>query len=273
MPDLVCVDLSASSVNENLALDEAMLLAAEAGEGPEVLRFWEWPTPAVVLGAGGSITIDVNEMACRRDDVTLHRRASGGGTVLLGRGCLLFSLVLAYERAAELREVNASYRWILGRIRVALQPIAVLEPIGISDLAWNGLKVSGNSQQRKAGHVLHHGTLLYDFDLPAVGRYLYPPEREPTYRAGRGHDDFVTNLPTDAATIKNLLGEAFICSPLAPREDCRPDPEAGNHPLDEAGLANLSRSERATKKLQLIMQRVPALLAEKYARDDWVRRR
>ena len=36
------------TLEENLALDEALLLAAEA-DGPEVLRLWEWPVPAVVL--------------------------------------------------------------------------------------------------------------------------------------------------------------------------------------------------------------------------------
>jgi lipoate-protein ligase A len=39
---------------ENLALDEALLLDAEAG-GPEVLRLWHWPHHAVVLGAGGRL--------------------------------------------------------------------------------------------------------------------------------------------------------------------------------------------------------------------------
>jgi lipoate---protein ligase len=241
MPPLSCVQFAASTVNENLALDEALLLAAEAGIGSEVLRFWEWPTPAVVLGAGGSIAIDVNEEACSRDGVTLHRRASGGGTVLLGRGCLLFSLVLAYERAAELRDVNASYRWILGRICDALCPIVALKSMGISDLAWKGYKVSGNAQQRKARHLLHHGTLLYDFDLSMLGRYLKPPEREPAYRSGRGHDDFVTNLPRDVTTIKHLLAEAF--------------------------------EGKSGELAPLTLERVPALVAEKYDRDDWVRRR
>src|SRR5687768_15507648 len=86
---------------ENLALDEALLLEAEAGRAGEVLRIWEWPTPAVVLGAGGSIADDVNKPACAADGVPIARRASGGGTVLLGRGCLLYSLVLRYDRAPE----------------------------------------------------------------------------------------------------------------------------------------------------------------------------
>ena len=45
------LDATLGALAENLALDEALLLAAEAG-GPEVLRLWEWPSPAVVLGAG-----------------------------------------------------------------------------------------------------------------------------------------------------------------------------------------------------------------------------
>lgn len=210
---IALLDHTAPTPDENLALDEALLLAAEAGEGGEVLRFWEWPTPAVVLGAGGSVRIDVNASACLADGVSVHRRASGGGTVLLGPGCLLFSLVLAYGRAAELRDVNASYRWILGRVQEALRPVAPLEAVGISDLAWNGRKVSGNAQQRKAHFVLHHGTLLYDFDLAAVGRYLQPPEREPTYRSGRTHDSFLSNLPTNPGMLRQLLARQFDVEP------------------------------------------------------------
>jgi lipoate---protein ligase len=235
------LDHTAESLNENLALDEALLLAAEAGVGDEVLRFWEWPHNAVVLGAGGSIAIDVNEEACRADGVTIHRRASGGGTVLLGRGCLLFSLVLSYDRAAELRDVTASYRWVLGRVREALRPIAPLELVGISDLAWNGRKVSGNAQQRKSRHVLHHGSMLYDFDVSAVARYLRPPEREPAYRAGREHQAFLTNLPADGHALKRLLTGGFGAEP---------------GPLDSGTFGQVSE-----------------LVHEKYRTPEWVRRR
>src|SRR2546430_163392 len=92
------------TLEENLALDEALLLAAEA-DGPEVLRLWEWPAPAVVLGAAGRIREEVHEEHCRADEVPILRRASGGGTVLLGQGCLLYSLVLAYDSAPGLSEI------------------------------------------------------------------------------------------------------------------------------------------------------------------------
>src|SRR6478735_8844240 len=114
------LDQTLDTLNENLALDEALLLDAEAGDGGEVLRVWEWPRPAVVLGAGGRIADDVDVAACDRDGVPLARRSSGGGTVLLGPGCLLYSLVLRYDRAPELRDIRKSYHWILERVVEAL---------------------------------------------------------------------------------------------------------------------------------------------------------
>ncbi len=203
---MLFLPLSLPGLAENLALDEALLLEAEDGNGAECLRVWEWPAPAVVLGAGGRLTEDVDEAACLADGVPAHRRSSGGGTVLLGRGCLLFSLVLAYRRAPELTEIHSSYRFILGRIRdalIALQPD--LELAGTSDLSCAGRKVSGNSQQRKRTHLLHHGTLLYDFDLEGIGRYLHLPKRQPEYRAGREHEAFLTNLKARGAELIERL--------------------------------------------------------------------
>ena len=48
---------------------------------------------------------------------------------------------------------------------------------GVSDLAVEGLKVSGSAQQRKRRHLLHHGTLLCGFDLARITRYLHAPQR------------------------------------------------------------------------------------------------
>src|SRR5262245_9791070 len=117
------LQLTLPSPAENLALDEALLLAAEAAGG-EVLRLWEWPEPAVVLGSGCRLRDDVDVDACRAAGVPLLRRSSGGGTVLLGSGCLLFSLVLDTDRSAELRDVRRSYSAILTRVIRALLPEA-----------------------------------------------------------------------------------------------------------------------------------------------------
>jgi lipoate-protein ligase A len=97
------LDVTLPTLAENLALDEALVLDAEAG-GPEVLRLWRWPQLAVVLGAGGRLADDVDEAACLADGVSIMRRSSGGGTVLLGPGCLLFGLILRFDRDPTLAD-------------------------------------------------------------------------------------------------------------------------------------------------------------------------
>jgi lipoate---protein ligase len=201
------LDLTLPAAADNLALDEALLLAAESGAAGEVLRLWEWPRPAVVLGAGCRLADDVDEEACRADGVRILRRASGGGTVLLGPGCLLYSLVLRYDRAPALAEIQPSYTYILGRVGQALDAAAA--PAGTSDLAIEGRKFSGNAQQRKRDHLLHHGTLLYAFDPDPVARYLRPPPRQPEYREGRVHADFLRNLDLPGEELKRRLREVW----------------------------------------------------------------
>lgn len=199
------LDLTLPDLADNLALDEALLLEAEAG-GPELLRVWTWPRPAVVLGAGGKVADDVDEPACAAADVPLARRSSGGGTVLLGPGCLLYSLVLNYDRHPALRDVKGSYRYILAQMTEALVGLAPdIRHAGISDLASGDRKFSGNAQQRKRTHLLHHGTLLFAFDLALVGRFLKEPPRAPDYRARRHHEAFLMNISAQPQDLISRL--------------------------------------------------------------------
>ena len=235
------LDLTLPTAAENLALDEALLLAAEEGPAGEVLRFWQNLTPAVVLGAGGSVAIDVNLPACIADGVPILRRASGGGTVVLGPGCLCFSVVLKYSSAPGLDQIPASNRYVLGRTLNAVKKIAPAASVeGTSDLAVNGVKFSGNAQQRKRAHFLHHGTLLCGFDVSLVSRYLNAPERQPEYRRDRPHAAFVGNLPVGWEPVARLLVEEW-----------QPDGEYQLVPMD----------------------RVRELIEEKYGREEWNRRR
>ncbi len=203
------LDLTLPTLAENLALDEALLRDAEAG-GPAVLRFWSWPTFAVVVGAGGQLAAEAHLDRCAADRVPVARRGSGGGTVLLGPGCLLYSLVLPFDAHPSLVDLNASYRHIMGRLAETLSAeIPGVALAGTSDLIWRDRKVSGNAQQRKRTHLLHHGTLLHAFDLDAIDAYVQHPPRMPDYRRARPHADFVANLPIDEERLKSILTIAW----------------------------------------------------------------
>jgi lipoate-protein ligase A len=209
------LDLTFAEPADNVALDEALLLEAEAGHGGAVLRVWEYPAPVVVLGSNGLVEADVERSTCAADGVPLLRRSSGGGTVLWGRGCLLYSLVLPYDLHPALSELSPSYRFILDRVLRAIE-VPGAEQVGISDLAVGGRKFSGNAQQRKRNHLLHHGTLLYDFDLDLLSRYLKQPPRQPDYRAQRSHRDFVGNLARPPLWLQQRLRQEWQAEEALP---------------------------------------------------------
>jgi lipoate-protein ligase A len=208
------IELTLPTAEEDLALDEALLDAAEAGRpfadgspAGEVLRFWERPSPVVVLGSNGSVADDVDADACRADGVPIRRRCSGGGTVLLGPGSLCFSLVLSYDRDPALRGIPSSYRFILSRVAAAVDGRATVE--GTADVAVAGRKISGNAQRRLSRFVLHHGTILTGLDRRLMGRYLREPPRRPDYRGPRTHGEFTADVPLSPPDIRSALLRAW----------------------------------------------------------------
>lgn len=206
------VDLTLPTPEENLALDEALLglseASADGAPAREFLRFWESPVPFVVLGVSSRIRLDVDVEACMRDRVPILRRASGGGTVLQGPGCLSFAVVVSLRVRPELEDLRRSYRWVLDRVASALGT-GEIEIAGTSDLAIGTRKISGNAQKRTRHVLLHHGTILHRFDLASVERWLRHPPKAPAYREGRAHADFVENLNLDATEIRRRLTQAF----------------------------------------------------------------
>ena len=97
-----CSTSHSRTAAENLALDEALLLAAEEAErAARCFACGSSRRSAVVVGSGGSVSIDVNVAACEADGVPILRRAAAAEPSLLGPGCLCFSLVLRLRLSAR----------------------------------------------------------------------------------------------------------------------------------------------------------------------------
>ena len=80
------------------------------------------------------------------------------------------------------------------------------------DLAIGDLKFSGNALRCKRNFFLYHGTVLYDFPLDRISRYLQTPPRQPDYRRGRSHQEFVRNFPSDAVAIRKAIRDAWLAT-------------------------------------------------------------
>lgn len=232
------LDLTLPSPAENLACEEALLDAAEAGEADEVLRFWESPQHFVVVGYANKAATEVNSIACEARGIPILRRCSGGGTVLQGPGCLNYALVLRIADDGPTQSIHAANQFIMERNRAALAALTnqAVQICGHTDLAINGLKFSGNAQRRRRHYLLFHGTFLLQFDFALLSELLPMPSLRPDYRQERNHGEFLTRLEVPSSVIKSALSRAW-----GALEACSTVPQ----------------------------DRLDALVREKYLRSDW----
>ncbi len=200
-------------VATNLALDEALLEEAHEGIATGVVvRTWMAAAPTVVLGSSSRTGEEIDLAACERLGVRVVRRPSGGLTVVLGPGCLMWSVVVHHPAGAPgIEAIHAAMLDPLcAALRAAGRPVARR---GSSDLAIAGdgreRKVSGNALRVRRHGVLYHGTLLDAFDLDLIGRVLRHPPREPDYRAGRPHGEFLANLGLGQKALEAAVRAAF----------------------------------------------------------------
>ena len=205
------LDRTLDTPAENLALDEALLEQAERGEGTEeILRLWESKQPFVVLGRASRSREEVDLDRCRQLGLPVLRRCSGGASVVVGPGCLMYGVVLSYRLRPHLQRINLAHELVLDHLARALQPLAPeVRFQGTSDLTLGDRKFSGNSLRCKRSHLLYHGTLLYDFPLDLIAACLRTPPRQPEYRQTRSHASFVANLPIDGPRLRAALVTAW----------------------------------------------------------------
>lgn len=195
----------------SFSLDEDLAGALAPGDPPAV-RLWEPPAVAVVLGRGNDEAREVRSEACRADGVPVLRRLGGGGAVVLGPGCLVVSVARAVARPLA---VGDHLRAAVAALARALERGAglPLEARGTGDLCLGDRKVLGSSAFARRGVFLYQASLLVDLDLGLVDRYLRHPSREPEYRRGRPHGEFLTTLAgagwgwTPAALAARLASE------------------------------------------------------------------
>lgn len=206
-----------------LALEEALLESAEEEEGhPGFLVFWEAARHFVVLGYSKRAEDEVHLGVCRELGVPVLRRASGGGTVLQGPGCLNYTLVLPVDSSPAFETITSTNREVMGRHRKALARISGLdvEIRGHTDLAIQGRKFSGNAQRRRRRCFLFHGAFLLGMDFGLMERALKMPAQQPEYREGRGHLEFLRNLEMPREAVRLAIEEAWISGDGAgPRRD------------------------------------------------------
>jgi len=126
-----------------------------------------------VLGRFQSVRNEVFVEAAAANGVELVRRISGGGAMFIEpEGAITYS-IYAPEAMVKGMSFADSYVFFDAWVIEALRELGVdawYEPL--NDLTSSGGKIGGAAQARRGGAVLHHTTMAYQMNIPAMLQVL-----------------------------------------------------------------------------------------------------
>lgn len=164
--------------------------------------FFVWRVaPTVIIGRNQDLEAEVNMEFCRKHDVRVVRRKSGGGCVYSDMGNVMVSYI---SRRGDVSEIFERY---LDAMADCLGSVGV-EAIksGRNDILVQGRKVSGNAFHQLPDRSIVHGTLLYDTDFDALEESIRPPVEKLERHGVASVRQRVENLRTflDSAAIPSV---------------------------------------------------------------------
>jgi len=184
----------------NMALDEALLLARIGGIAPPTVRFFSWSPPAVSIGYGQRLDARINVEVCRRLGVDLVRRPTGGSAIYhdTREREVTYSVTAGVADFEGAGDLLLTYRWIgtaltagLRALGAAAELIPVLKESGPSappafcfartgsyEIEAGGKKLVGSAQRRQSNAFLQHGSVLLSADVERL-RLLFLGEGDP----------------------------------------------------------------------------------------------
>ncbi|KAJ3024334.1 hypothetical protein HKX48_000009 [Thoreauomyces humboldtii] len=141
------------------------------------------------------------------ENVPLVRRRSGGGTVYHDIGNTNYTIIMPRENFDRVTNAELIVRG-LHQLDI---PASVNER---HDIVVDGKKVSGSAYKLVNNRAYHHGTMLIDADLGALGRYLRPPVKN---LVGKGVDSVRSTVgklrdhsyTVDHSTFSDAVAEEF----------------------------------------------------------------
>ncbi|MGV8161780.1 MAG: lipoate--protein ligase family protein [Candidatus Nanoarchaeia archaeon] len=231
-----------------MAVDESILLHVGRGESLPTLRFYSWKKPAVAIGYFQKIREVVNVDQCERDNIDIFRRVTGGGAVYKDpSGEINYSAVIP-EKLVPV-EIQASFERICEPIMLGLKKLGLdTEFSGTNDILLNGKKISGNAQTRENHAALQHGTILFDFNVEKMAKYLIPPQLKLEAKG-------LTDIRDRVGTIKQF-------SPKTTVEQVEENIIKG---FEESFNVEFEKSELSESEKKLAVE-----LYSKYKSKDWI---
>jgi lipoate-protein ligase A len=195
------IDTGIRGGRENVAFDQALIDAHEAGRIPETIRFLRF-RPSALVGLHQILGHEVRLEYCARHGIEVGRRITGGGGLYLDEGQIGWELVL--ERGALGADLAGAAARICRAAASGLQRLGVpAEFRPRNDIEIHGRKVSGTGGFADGRTLFFQGTLLVDFDPTRMIEALRVPVEK---LARRELDDARRRVITLAEALGRVPG-------------------------------------------------------------------
>lgn len=168
-----------------LAMEEYL---ARENNDEEVFFIWQ-VAPTVICGRNQNIESEVNLEYCRKNNINVFRRKSGGGCVYADWGNLMLTWIARSEG------VQQTFDGYLNRIAGLIRDTGAQACVsGRNDILIDGRKVSGNAFYQTPVKSIIHGTLLFHTDFNHLNHAITPSYSKTESKGVASVRQRVTNL-------------------------------------------------------------------------------
>lgn len=185
LPNCYLIELHGCSILEQLLLEEALLRC----DNRNFCIFNYNTEEAIVLGISKKPHKDIHLHQVQKHPISIIKRYSGGGTVFVDHNTLFVSWII--QDTLNSHTPQSLLKWT-AEIYAPIFPkeFAILD----NDYVLDKLKIGGNAQYLQKNRYVHHTSFLWDVNFQKMSQYLQLPEKQPSYRKNRKHEEFLTTL-------------------------------------------------------------------------------
>lgn len=134
-------DVSASA---GLAADEVLANRAGAGTSLPTLRLYTFKSHCALVGRFQTIKNELNLEYCTKNSISVNRRPTGGGAIIMGQDQLGVALALPGKTEYSYARVREQMSWFSQGIITGLASLGIsIEFHRKNDLEVNGRKIAG----------------------------------------------------------------------------------------------------------------------------------
>jgi len=183
----------------NIAIGQAIVEARQQGTVPDTLRFLRFP-PTALVGRHQALGQEIDLDYCRKNNIGLARRITGGGAIFMEPGLLGWEL--AFDRKTlGVRTLPDLTRAICEAAAEGISRLGVdarFRPR--NDIEVDGRKISGTGGFFDGDTLFYQGTVLVDMDPQVMVAALRVPKAKLAKRE-------LDSAEQRVVTLRELLGD------------------------------------------------------------------